>query len=450
MRARGWNRVAWPEGMFLLPQHLQQQDAGVEARVAYHMRLSNPFHWGLVELVLDEQALSGGTISIQHLCLVWQDGTIVRCPDRASIEMRKFDKALDFLTIYVGLKRESDAEASFTDVTQRERHVRYWIREQETADQGEPSERAPVPFLWPNVRVFLSGEEPELDDYDVIKLAEVEATGRSAQPYRIRASYAPPLLQLQAWPALHQHVESIVQRMLGKLRLVVSRRDALVMADLPRILLGYTLGRLAPVLDHLLSSGHAIPFQVYTVLLEVASSLLALEPDPAGELRFPRYDHEDPFGCFTALLDMIDATLDRELADRAHEIPLEYSARHRAYAAFDLQSELLRPENSFYLAVRTDLETSELVRLVTHEAKLGAVSHVEFMVKLAVRGASLEHLPAAPIDVGPKPGFAFFRIDSRTASGAIWKRVLEERSLGLALGAYQEANVRLFIVAGEG
>jgi len=447
MTGPGWNRVAWPEGMFLVPQHLQQLDAGAEARLGYHMRLLDPFHWGLIELSLDEQALAAGQIAIQRLSAVLPDGTIVMCPGGASIELRKFDPTVEQLCVYVGIRQPAGADVISADASLRDRHARYWIRETEVGDEGAPAEKTEIPFLFPNVRVFISGEEAELDSYDLIKLVEIEATGNSSQPFQVRTRYVPPLLKLQAWPALHERVESLTNQMLGKLRIVAARRDSLVMLDTPRLLLGYTLGRMAPVLRHLLSTGHTHPFHVYSALVEIAASMLALQPE--RELEFPRYDHENLEPCFTALLDLIHSELEHEFKDRTREVPLRYSSAHHAYAAPDLSRESVDPRNAFFLAVKSNLEKPELVRLVTSEAKLGALSHLEFMVKMAVRGASVEHLQAPPIDVGPKPGFEFFRIDARSGGGAIWKRIADEASFGLSLGAVQDADVRLFIVTPE-
>jgi len=445
MSGRGWNRVAWPEGMFLLPQHLQQLDAGADARLAYHMRMLDPFHWGVLELEIEEQALAAGQISITRLVAVLPDGTILRCPDAAPIETRKFDPTVDALGVHVGIRQQRPAEVLTAEEALRDRHARYWIRDLEVGDQGRPSEKAPVPFLFPNVRVFLSGEEAELESYDVFKLAEIEATGVSGQPFRVRPTYAPPLLKLEAWPPLQERVESLVHQMLGKLRIVAGSRASLTKLDTARVLLAYTLGRMAPVLEHLLGTGHTHPFSAYSALIETAAGLSALGSEEPVE--FPRYDHENLYRCYAAVLDFIHAELEREFKDRSQEIPLRYSSSHRAYAAPQLSRESTEPRNAFFLAVKADIERSELARLMTTEAKAGALSSLEFMVKMSVKGATIEHLPAPPLDVEPRPGYEFFRIDPR--SHVTWKKVMDEQSFGVSLGSLESADVRLFIVTPE-
>ena len=445
MSRSSWNRVAWPEGMFLLPQHLQQLDAGAEARLARHLRLVDPFHWGVFELEVEPEALASAQISIPRLLAVLPDGTILDCPDGAPIETRKFDPTVEELAAYVGIRQLRPAEAAFVDEDRRDRHARYWMREVDVADQGQPGEKSPVPFLFPNVRVFVSGEEAELDGYDVFKLMEIEATGVSGQPYRVRPTFAPPLLKLEAWGPLHERVQAIVHQMTGKLRLVAAMRASLTKLDTARVMLAYTLGRMAPVLEHQLGTGQTHPFTAYSALIETAAGLSALGGDPGMEL--PRYDHEDPYRCYAVVLDFIHAELEREFRDRSTEVRLPYAAAHGAYAVQELGRELTDPGNTFFLAVKAEIERAELSRLVTAEARAGALSQLPFFSAHAVRALTLEPLPAPPLDVEPRPGFEFFAIDPR--SHATWKRVVDEHSFGVRLGPLQEADVRLFVVQPE-
>ena len=57
MATRRLTPVAWTEGMLLRPQHLQHHDVFLEDRLRYHLRALDPFHWGIRELVVDEEAL---------------------------------------------------------------------------------------------------------------------------------------------------------------------------------------------------------------------------------------------------------------------------------------------------------------------------------------------------------------------------------------------------------
>ena len=55
------SKVLWGEGLFLRPQHFQQQDAYHEWRLAETARALHPFAWGLRRLHVDTDALATGT-----------------------------------------------------------------------------------------------------------------------------------------------------------------------------------------------------------------------------------------------------------------------------------------------------------------------------------------------------------------------------------------------------
>ena len=52
-------KVLWGEGLFLRPQHFQQQDAYHEWRLAQSTKLLHPYAWGVRHLKVDAQELNG-------------------------------------------------------------------------------------------------------------------------------------------------------------------------------------------------------------------------------------------------------------------------------------------------------------------------------------------------------------------------------------------------------
>ena len=74
------NPVAWTEGMFLRPQHFQQHDVYLEERLRYHLHALNPHHWGVRELVINEDALADNRFEIQQIEAVMPGGTISAPP----------------------------------------------------------------------------------------------------------------------------------------------------------------------------------------------------------------------------------------------------------------------------------------------------------------------------------------------------------------------------------
>ena len=58
------NRVIWQEGLFVLPQHFQQQQRNHEYHLNQRMDALADFAWGFTSLVLNPDLLAQGQIMI--------------------------------------------------------------------------------------------------------------------------------------------------------------------------------------------------------------------------------------------------------------------------------------------------------------------------------------------------------------------------------------------------
>ena len=80
--------IFWGQGMFLQPQHFQQQDSYHEARLRCYLHWLSPFCWGVKTLVLNETALRNFTFEIEQCELVTWEGTLVRFQGETPAQQR--------------------------------------------------------------------------------------------------------------------------------------------------------------------------------------------------------------------------------------------------------------------------------------------------------------------------------------------------------------------------
>lgn len=69
------NKVVWGEGLFLQPQHFQQQDRYFDRLVRDSTMGLRPFAWGLTELSLDNDLLTLGKFAVRSAAGILPDGT---------------------------------------------------------------------------------------------------------------------------------------------------------------------------------------------------------------------------------------------------------------------------------------------------------------------------------------------------------------------------------------
>jgi type VI secretion system protein ImpJ len=448
MPSQRLNPIAWTEGMFLRPQHLQQHDLYLDGRLNTLIRSLDPFHWGVRQLELDEEALSDGRIEVVSLDAVLPGGALVRYPEgNAIVESRAFDPGVEALDVYAAVRRLSPAEPNATAMENGSRDVRYRIKEENVPDLNRGGSEAPVDALVSNVRLFLTGEELELETCDAFKLARIEATGDVARPFGVASTYVPPLLALQACPPLIEEVTKIVSQVAAKVRVLSGRTTTVATADLPKMWMRYTLARMAPLLRHHLSTGATSPFGLYSVLVELAGALAAFNTQEAPEL--PEYRHDYLYGCYTELLRFIDANLGEAVPERFKELPLALAteAGYKIYLTRDLSTEDVDPRNRFYLAVKASIDPKELAQLVKEEGKASSVKDlVSSVLMMRLDGLPVEQMPAAPTEIAAKPGFEWFTVGSHDKK---WSKVRDEHNFAVSLGNLLEADVRLYVVSHE-
>src|SRR3954466_6752138 len=75
------NRVVWSEGLFLQPQHFQQQDRYFERYVETRCQALVPHSWGFTEIEFERDFLKIGKVGLRRLAGIFPDGTPFRMPD---------------------------------------------------------------------------------------------------------------------------------------------------------------------------------------------------------------------------------------------------------------------------------------------------------------------------------------------------------------------------------
>jgi type VI secretion system protein ImpJ len=441
MSVRRYNPVAWSEGMFLRPQHLQHQALFADERLNYHLRKIQPFHWGVRELVVDEEALSNHKFVVLRLDAVLPGGTIARYPGNIVLQEREFDPAAEKVDVRLCLRDLSATEPNAAGEEERTRPARWVIRSDDLPDLNRGGNEAPVDLVHPNLRIFFSGEERELEGFESFKLAEVKATGELKRPFALSDAYVPPLLALEASPLLFDEITQIVSQIAAKVRVVAGRTTTLAIAELPRMWMRYTLARMTPVLRHMLSTGETRPFDLYGVLVDCAGALAAFSrPEPA---ELPLYDHEDLYGCFHRLIRFIDQELGESVPTRFTRLDMPFVDARKVYLTDQVSLELADPRNVFYLAIKAALDAKQLADMVVNHGKASSRTGVTPLVMLNVAGLRIEGLPGAPTEVAAETGFQYFRVEPH---GKEWSKVREEGTFALSLGKLEEATVRLYVV----
>jgi type VI secretion system protein ImpJ len=431
-----FQKVLWSEGLFLTPQHLQQWDRYHEGLLDRRLKGTDPFGWGVVDLKINEDALTNGELLVSRLSAVLSDGLIIDFPEFDEPPPPRsiapfFEARKGTLAVYVGAPAARPGKAaSRFDESNASGPTRYRRKFVKLVDDSTGSSERDVACAVKDVSLLLEGEP--LDDYVTIKVAEIEKTATGA--FKVRESYVPPCLFIAASPYLMTIIRRIVEILSAKSEDLAKQRrqraQGLVeftMSEAANFWFLHTVNGYVPVLLHAYHQSRSHPERVYLELARLAGELFtfAAEGHPKET---PLYAHEDLSGTFTAIEELLRLLLETVIPTRCTPIPLERT-RDSLYTG-RIPDERMLELAQFYLAVMANVPEDKVVKEVPLKAKVSSLDRVDRLITQALKGIVLKHLPAPPAEIPVQPGRSYFLVEKR---GEHWDAVRASRSLSIYL-----------------
>jgi type VI secretion system protein ImpJ len=421
-----YSKVAWKDGMFLLPQHFQQAERSLEAVLRQQLLGPQPLAWGIIELAVNEQALAEGRFELLRCRALWPDGMPLHAPEldppppAASLPTGSVSRTAEvFLTIPT-----RRAQVPLVATTDERKDARFVERPLEVADDQNPDQVQTIDVAIKNARLCVGRDG--LEGMVVLKLAELERTIDGA--WSLRRDFVPPLAVVGAAPQLVRKVQELVGRASARAEELTAQRrlrgDALEFnaADLLNFWLLHTLNGHLPRLRHLLTVPSVHPERLYEALLGLFGGLLAFSPSASREA--PPYQHEAIGDCFGMLLTQIYELLGVIVRARYTLIPLKQTRN-----AWDgrVEDQKLLEAAHFYLVATGDLPRAEFERLPT-ACKVADSSRVESLARTANPGLALVPVPRPPSPVPVRKDAVYFQVK---ADGPLWQEIRRSGQIGV-------------------
>lgn len=426
------SKVVWSEGMFLNPQHFQQQDRYFERLVNGRCIALNALGWGLQELALDQQLLNLGKISVLRARGVLPDGTPFSFPD--------IDDAPPVLEVAPGVKNTVVYLAvpvrrpGAVDVLADEHSqglVRYYATEQTVRDvtvEGGDSQKIHVGKL----RCRLLLQTADLSGYAYIGLLRI-AEVRQENDIALDDTYIPTLLDskidlslssflLELHGLLHHRAEAIAGR------LADTRRGGT--AEIADYLLLQVINRCEPLVRHMTQLDGLHPLYVYQQLVQMVGELatfVASEKRPPAQL--PEYLHTNLEHTFRPLMQTLRTYLSMVYEQTA--VALNLAAKKYGVHVAEIADRSLLSTAVFVLAVRADVADDVVRKRFPAQIKLGPVERIRQLVNAALPGIELKALPVAPRQIPFRSGYTYFELDQH---GQYWKEMAQSGGFAMHVG----------------
>ena len=289
-----YNKILWSEGLFLRPQHFQQQSRYFERLLETRCFALRSHPWGCAELELERDMLSIGKFALRRAVGVFPDGTPFRIPeDDAAPAPLDVGAQVRDETVYLTLPVRQPNGADVDRSASQEGIVRHAIREIESRDATSDAGIAAQLEVGPlRTRLMLSHET--LDDYARIPIAQI-IERRSDQRVILDDHFMPTVLDVRAAPVLatfmtelqgllHQRGEALAGRVSA-----TGRGGAAEIAD---FLMLQAINRCEPVITHLVTGGLVHPEDFYRFCVAAAGELATFTSVSKRPGTWPAYAHD--------------------------------------------------------------------------------------------------------------------------------------------------------------
>ena len=425
------SKILWGEGLFLRPQHFQQQDAYHEWRLASAMRALHPYAWGVRSLRVDAQGLPGNVLRVEALELVMPDGDAVNAPAEDALPP-PFDlsalpqNAVDVVFhAALATTRTSGANVAANGVD-RDGARRYAMQAQPTADLFTQATQADLTYLQRVVRLLPDHEPRE----HLVTVPVCRLRRNAAGSFELDNTFVPPALHLQSSPELMSLLRRMIDMLQAKVdalygfhrepsRHVIEFRSG----DIASFWLLHTASTACAGLMHLRQHPGLHPERLFQRMLELAGSLLTFaKSHRLADL--PAYDHRLAGQTFAQLEAVVRELLETVISTRYFSVAL--TEVKPSFHVGRLDSGSITPTTAFYLAVSASMPGSELIEAVPMQFKVGAPDDVDKLVLAATAGVRVSHITQVPAAIPVRPGAHYFAIDPR---GPLYERMLQAQAL---------------------
>ena len=423
-------KVLWTKGVLLNPQHLQAQDRYLESQLEFRLHALAFCPWGFRQVGVDREALAAGLFALTAATGLFADGLAFEIggadaappPLPLGEHWRPDQKEL---VVYLAIPEQRPGRQSVSTRT-GDRDTRYIAEVVLLRDDNTGLAEKPIQVARKNLRLLAEGET--LEGNSVLPVARLQRT--AAGPVELDPTFIPPLVDIGGSPAALGMVRRLVELLTAKsATLSGMRRQRNVgladfgVSDVANFWLLYTVNSHLPRFRHLLATAGGHPATLYAAMIDLAGALMtfATSHQPTD---LPDYDHQDLTGCLGRLDLLLRELLEAAVPARYVSLPLRRTEPSLYATALDEDRYFAAAQ--IYLAVSSGNKPADLSRRVPQLLKLSSADRIEGLVRRALPGVALRHVPDPPSAIPLRLDYQYFALER---SGEDWDSIRLSRHL---------------------
>lgn len=437
-----YTKVAWSEGLFLRPHHLQQNDRYHEHLLEGRVRHLSPYPWGFSELEIDRDLAQQSKFALRRAAGVMPDGTpfsvpgdsplppAIVVPETAAGQIVWLSMPMAAANTREADEREADSAARY--VVGAETFIDSFsaLRIEEEIDLAFPR------FGFELRRTA----KPGYVGLGMARILEVRD-----KTILFDEKFVPPVLLCQAHPVVEGWLDRAIGWIDNKLdELARYASDPTAGGGLQSVdyLVLQLLNRHIAVLKHFRASSYIHPERLFAELLRIVGELATFATSERRARDYPRYDQDDLENVFAPVMRDLQDFLSARLGRRA--IRLEIIERAANAFVSPIRDRSLFRNATLVLEVAARRPLVEIQNDFPHLFKVGPNTKMNEIVHANLPGVPLVHLPTPPPHIRAITDHVYFYLDRKSP---LWPEFSTAASIGMHFsGDWPELDLHLWAI----
>lgn len=404
------HRVVWKEGLFMRPQHFQQSDRYFTHELMSRTKELGPNAWGFFDIDIDTHYLSAGKIVLNSASGVMPDGTLFYINskvDSLRLDIKIEDSSKEFYLALPITMHNSD-EIHFKEQTNRlTRLVAETINDVPNSNADEIGE---TDLLGARYNFKLLLEEEVNDGYVKIKIGNIGSVSASGI-VSLDDTYMPTYLHLHTSKNLLSKMNELLSTLSYRAeKLSEKLSDSNVQAtELGDYLMLQLLNKTQSRQHYFLTQDRIHPSELFLELTSLVGELAVFMKKEKRILKEFEYDHKHQGESFNKIITELNDMLSMVLEQNSISLPVE-KQKYGIYTSKITEKSIIN-SSIFVLAVKADVESEQLKKLLLSNLKMGSIETIRDLVNYHLGGFKLKPLTTAPRQIPYKINYIYFKVE---------------------------------------
>jgi len=425
------SKVVWSEGMFLNPQHFQQQERYFERLLQGKCSAYGAYAWGMHEFEIDQQLLSLGKVSVTKGKGVFPDGTPFSFPDvDEPPPVLEVPENTHNAIVYICVPVKRPGAVDVIEQENSQGLARYYSFEQETRDISNESGDN-ISLNVGKLRFRLMLESDDLSGYACVGLIRI-AESREDKNVLLDESYIATCLDCKKSPKLAGYLTEVIGLLHHRgeaiaARLADTNRGGT--AEIADYMMLQLINRIEPMTNHLSKMNGLHPVDLFAESVQMVGELSTFVSKNKRAPVFPPYLHDDLQLTFTPVIAELRNCLSMVYEQTA--ISLKLVEKKYGIRVAEIADRSLIGTAMFILSVRADVPEEALRAHLPAQIKIGPVERIRQLVNAAMPGIGLKPLPVAPRQIPYHSGYTYFQLEPQSD---FWNELKHSGGFALHVG----------------